>query len=66
MPMTASSEVLSTMPIERLTIAGMTAVSACGSTTSRSIWIRLRPRDKAASFCPEGITCRPARMTSAR
>ena len=42
----------------------MTARKACGSTTIRSVWVKLSPIERAASAWPNGTVLTPDRRTS--
>ena len=65
-PMTATSEVSLKMAMKVLTSAGMVTRSACGSTIRIVAGQNGRPMLAAASYCPFGMACSPARTTSAR
>ena len=51
--------------MNRPTLAGMTARSACGSTMYRLSWMAFSPIALAASIWPRGIACSPPRTFSA-
>ena len=58
---TETSELSLSSAMKSLVMPGSATRSACGITIRRSASRRDMPSESAASICPLGIACRPAR-----
>src|SRR5690606_13328374 len=63
-PMVAATVVFLVRAISTLASGPMTERNACGSTTSRSTWLKFSPSARAASACPTGTVLMPERIAS--